>query len=257
MCELFGFTGRDKAVLNDYLREFFSHSQQHPSGWGMTILDEEKPQIIKEVVKASDSLYLKERLKQPILGQNVFAHIRLATIGNVEECNTHPFKREDVLGQQWTLIHNGTIFECKPMEKYCALQEGHTDSERLLLYILELVNHRILEKRASLELDEKIAIFDQVLAHAAPGNKLNFMVHDGRHIFVHTNYKDSLFYKEIKEGLVISTRPLDDGKWERVPFTRLVIYENGRMIYQGESHGEEYFEDPEKMKLLFLAFSGL
>lgn len=40
MCELFGFTGRIHQKLNQELKEFYSHSDEHPNGWGLAILDE-------------------------------------------------------------------------------------------------------------------------------------------------------------------------------------------------------------------------
>ena len=37
MCELFGLTGPDEIVVNEYLETFASHSVDHPNGWGIAL----------------------------------------------------------------------------------------------------------------------------------------------------------------------------------------------------------------------------
>ena len=37
MCELFGLTGPDEIVVNEYLETFAGHSVNHPNGWGLAI----------------------------------------------------------------------------------------------------------------------------------------------------------------------------------------------------------------------------
>lgn len=38
------------------------------------------------------------------------AHIRRATIGDVDIKNTHPFSKNDNSGRRWVLAHNGTMY---------------------------------------------------------------------------------------------------------------------------------------------------
>lgn len=257
MCELFGFTGRTTQKLNQELKEFYSHSDAHPNGWGLAILDEQNFSIEKEPLKASDSRYLKERLKEPIIGQTALAHIRLATIGNVERKNSHPFTGTDQSGRRWTLIHNGTIFECKPMEKYVQLQKGDTDSERILLYLIDLVNKETAGKGRALTAGERFAVLDRMVITISPENKLNFLIYDGELLYVHTNCADSLYLRRAQEGIYFSTQPLALGVWEPVPFTTLLACRQGELVLTGTNHGQEYFVDEKKMELLFLAYSEL
>ena len=77
-----------------------------------------------------------------MFAKTALAHIRLATIGNVEQDNCHPFTAVDNSGRTWTLIHNGTIFESDNIGKYVFLQKGETDSERILLYIVDSINKK-------------------------------------------------------------------------------------------------------------------
>ena len=67
--------------MNDYLREFYSHSNKHPHGWGVACLEKQEAMIEKEPLQAAKSHYLKERLSVPIYAKTAVAHIRYATIG--------------------------------------------------------------------------------------------------------------------------------------------------------------------------------
>lgn len=114
-------------------------------------MEEKEVQIEKEPVQATKSNYLKERLSVPIQVKNAFAHIRYATIGNVEYKNCHPYTKKDRNGRSWTLVHNGTIFHYQPLDRYVRLQNGDTDSERILLYLVDLVNQEERRLKRSME----------------------------------------------------------------------------------------------------------
>ena len=81
-------------------------------------MEENQIQLEKEPMQASRSNYLKERLTVPVLVKNAFAHIRYATIGNVEYKNCHPYTAKTLNGRQWSLVHNGTIFDYRPLNPY-------------------------------------------------------------------------------------------------------------------------------------------
>ena len=91
MCMLFGVTADKRIVVNDYLTTFFSHSEKHKNGWGLALLDDGLVSVEKEPVKARDSQYLRNRLTGKIKTSRMLAHIRRATMGEVNFCNTHPF----------------------------------------------------------------------------------------------------------------------------------------------------------------------
>lgn len=95
MCKILGVSFEKEACINDYLKTFYSHSNNHPHGWGLALADGDNINIEKEPVQASKSRYLKERLSQPIVTKTVLAHIRYATIGNIEYKNCHPYSRTD------------------------------------------------------------------------------------------------------------------------------------------------------------------
>lgn len=257
MCELFGICARKEYQINDYLREFFSHSKAHPHGWGLACMDGNASCIEKEPVQASKSIYLKSRLSIPIETKAAFAHIRYATIGNVEYQNCHPYMRKDKSGRCWTFIHNGTIFDYPPLGKYIREQTGDTDSERILMYIVDKISHSEKIKDRAWSAEERFRLLDCLVSNMAKGNKLNFLLYDGEVMYVHTNYADSLYYLEREEGILFSTQPLGKERWEKVPFTTLLAYREGKRIFTGTNHGNEYIDNEENMKYMYQIFSNL
>lgn len=257
MCELFGYSSIDSYVINDYLKEFFSHSNKHPHGWGLAYLDGKEVVIEKEPIQATKSNYLKEKLSQPIKKPNVVAHIRYATIGNVDYKNCHPYTKKDSNGRRWTLIHNGTIFDYPPLYKYIKSQKGDTDSERILLLLIDKINDAERVNGNVLSGEERFKILDCVISNMSKGNKLNFILYDGEYMYIHTNYKESLYYLEKNGAILFSTQPLSDENWEAVPFTRLLAYKNGKLRIKGKNHKNEYVDNEENMKLLYQIFSNL
>ena len=81
MCEIYGFSGNRKMKLNKDLREFYSHSADHPNGWGLALLDEEKTEIFKEVCRADRSGFLKEKLGAPIRTTAIPLRRRTTAVG--------------------------------------------------------------------------------------------------------------------------------------------------------------------------------
>jgi glutamine amidotransferase len=257
MCELFAFSGKREFEINDYLSEFYSHSDMHPHGWGLATMDGIEVQIEKETIQATKSNYLKERLAVPVRGKTVFAHIRYATIGNVERTNCHPYTKKDLSGRRWTMIHNGTIFDYPELNRYFKVQEGQTDSERILLHIVDLINDEIIGKGRELTDEERFNVLDNLVVSLSKGNKLNLILYDGEVLYVHTNQKDTLHYHKGEEEIVFSTHPLTDERWAKVPFTQLLAYREDTLVTRGTVHGNEYIETEEDLKFLYQIFSNL
>ena len=257
MCELFGISAAQPVRAEELLREFFSHSVQHPNGWGLATFPYGEVSIEKEPVQASKSAYLKERLWGRVQATVLLAHIRLATMGSMEYENCHPFLRQDNFGRRWVLIHNGTIFDYPPLAPYQYRQTGGTDSERVLLYLVDKIDQRQRELGRALEAEERCVLLDSLVAGTAPGNKLNLLIYDGELMYAHTNYANSLYVKQTGNAALFATVPLDHGDWQPMPFTALCSYRAGEKVYQGKPHGAEYFVKEEDMRYLFAAYSSL
>ncbi len=257
MCEIFGVIGREDFCANEYLKTFYSHSDKHPHGWGLACINKDEVMLEKESKQAGKSNYLKERLSQPVKAKTVLGHIRYATIGNIDYRNCHPYSGKDNYSRRWTFIHNGTIFDYPALNSYINKQVGDTDSERILLYILDKINEEQQARQRKLSFDERFDIIDSIVREMAKGNKLNFLLSDGRYLYVHSNCKETLYYLEKEDVTLFSTRPLSDENWQLVEFATLLAYKNGRLVKTGTTHNNEYVENKEAIKFLYQIFSDL
>lgn len=248
MCELFGVTSDHKIDLNEYLKTFISHSDEHPNGWGMALFDEGLS-VVHEPVRASNSKKLEQLLQRPISSADMLAHIRLATKGYVELENTHPFVKRDENGRVWTFAHNGTIFKAPVLNKYQEVQIGSTDSERILYYIIDRVNEEIGSDR--------IELIESIARDLSEHNKLNFILHDGEYYYVHINEGGTLHKLEDDGSVIFSTQALDDGDWKEVEQNKLFVYKDGKIIHEGKKHEFGHITTQEEMDMIFMNYSNL
>ena len=240
MCEIFAVSSETEIRLNAWLTEFFLHGSKHPNGWGLAVFYGNAVSLEKEPVESNKSSYLKDRLSHQILACNALAHIRQATVGKMEYANTHPFILRDNADRAWTLAHNGTIFDGTQTDAYVSKQEGSTDSERILYYFVDRINDRQSVTGRGLTAEERFAVIDGLIGELARNNKLNLTLYDGELLYVHTNYANSLFMREVDGGAVFATVPLDDGDWHCLPFMTPLAYRYGKRLFTGTCHGYEY-----------------
>ena len=234
MCELLGFSSRKRRRRNDLLREFYSHAEAHPHGWGLArFLDGGAPSIEKEPVCATCSTSLERLLADPVEERTLIAHIRLATVGHIEYKNCHPFTAADNSGRTWTLAHNGTIFNGAHLNDYMGIQYGDTDSERVLLHLVDQINVAQNHRRHALDETERFNVLSAAITELAQGNKLNLLIFDGE------------------------THPLTIGTWAPVPFTSLVSAKDGEIVRTSPPHGHEYIYNPEDYRLVYMNFARL
>ena len=251
MCEIFCFNSNTPKQVNECLQCFYNHSEEHPHGWGLATMQSDEFIIRKEPKKATCSQYLKDILSDPVVGKNVFAHIRLATVGDIISPNCHPFIEADDNNRSWMLIHNGTIFNSPELEKYKDKENGDTDSERILLYIIDKVNEFEKAKNAPSTIKERFEILRVIVEDLSKNNKLNLMIYDGDLTYIHSNMKDSLFYLKNDDGFLIASTPLtDDENWKPVELNKLFGLVDGNIIFESEEHDNEYVLTEEHEKAI-------
>lgn len=254
MCELLAVTGKDRIVINSFLTEFFRHSEVHSHGWGLSIFYGNAASLEKEPVKALESNYLHSRLNNDIRVTNAIAHIRLASVGALAYENCHPFIKHDNRGRGWTLAHNGTIFNPaavgtvnhgSSLDEYKSCQEGSTDSERILFWLIDNVNKTQTELGCPLSAAERFALIGRLVTALSNGNKLNLLIWDCDYLYVHTNYADTLYQKRLPESgsMIFATAPLGQPQgWQPVPFLRLQVWHQGMLVYDGAPDSTEYID---------------
>ncbi|EOD01461.1 hypothetical protein L21TH_0508 [Caldisalinibacter kiritimatiensis] len=174
-------------------------------------------------------------------GKLTIAHIRYKTLGEEKIENTHPFVK-GINNEKWVFAHNGSIIDPKVFDIFIQQEaKGDTDSERVFCYIAQN-----LREKNDRNLEYKIKVIEKSIKELAPYGKLNLLLSDGKHLFIHTNFKDSLYKYSGKGHVCFSTRPLTNivkkDEWSSVELNRLFVYFNGELIYRGRSHGYEYFK---------------
>ena len=275
MCELFGLSSSFEYETGPVLREFFSHAVQNPHGWGLVNMSGSRPFVQKEAVSALKSETLRALLDSGVRTDLLIGHIRFATKGSISLTNTHPFRQASSDGTTWTLAHNGTVFSCDELTGYVHKQEGETDSERILDLLLDRIDRALLDKidaardateNASckecadeiLTVEERIRTIDELIHIVTPGNKINILISDGTLLYAHSNMKGSMYY-HMEQGLAaVSSKPLESMEgWTEMPLNTLLAFRDGECVYRGAPHENEYIEDPEKLKFLFLDYAGM
>ena len=207
--------------------------------------------IDKEPVKATCSQHLKDILSHPVIGKNVFAHIRLATVGEIVSPNCHPFTKADDNNRSWMLIHNGTIFDYPKLDEYIDKESGDTDSERILLYIIDKINEFEKSKDAPSTIKERFNILTEIVEDLSKNNKLNLMIYDGDLTYIHSNMNDSLYYLKNEEGFLVATTPLtDDENWKPAETNKLFGLIDGNIIFESEEHENEFILTEEHEKAM-------
>lgn len=240
MCELLGISSAKEIACNELLKAFFGHAVDNPDGWGLARFYGNAVSLEKEPVSALESAYLKNRMTDEIREDILIAHIRKASVGNLSYQNSHPFARRDASGRLWTLAHNGTIFESPVLEPYAQLQNGSTDSERILYYLVDRISAS--ENPVERSTKERFSVVEDVVRRITPKNMVNLLLYDGELFYAHTNRKDSLYLLCQEESVVISSKPLTQADWEPVPLNTLLAFRYGKLVYTGKNHGNEYIK---------------
>lgn len=271
MCELFAANLQQPQALNAQLSTFFGDANMHPHGWGLAVREDSGSLTLrKEARRATDSRLLGEILRQPVCASHVLAHIRYATAGHVSYDNTHPFEGRDAAGTKWAFVHNGSIFHQKLIEPFSFQARGQSDSERVLLYLIDVLNHVDAANTQDAARGAKAAggnpagkasgfgrrfeALSLALAALSAGNKLNVILDDGTYTYVHTNTEDdTLYFRQDKNGVLFCTRPLDEAGWQPLPKCRLLAYRDGRLAQVAPALSATYHFDQGQLDAFLLA----
>lgn len=230
MCEIYGFCGSVPVRLNKYTNEFWSHSRIHRDGFGYYLQDKNDFYVNPQ----SAMMYLSELHKKDFISKLAMCHIRLKTHGDATIENCHPFIKEDIRGVAWSLIHNGFIEDNYYIDAFSLIQSGETDSERILLSIVEAVNvayeHSWVDNEAEMMYFIYSAI-EKTIRDVSVLGKVNLIFTDSstNNMYVYMNAK-SLYYLENEDGIHISTTKLSNENWRSVQPNKLHIFNSGERV---------------------------
>lgn len=231
MCEVYGFCGSHKTLINKYTDEFWKHAKIHQDGFGYYLADYDE----LYVNPASAIQYLDKLAKKNFNTSLALCHIRFKTHGEATRENCHPFSKFDSKGIKWTLIHNGYICDNCNTAALSTLQSGNTDSERMLLSIVETINHfyehALIENRNEFK-TFLYACIERELQDLSQLGKTNFIFTDSyyENMYVFMNHPNTLFMLKTDDGFHISTTKLTDENWVPVEPYKLHIFNNGEKL---------------------------
>lgn len=231
MCEIYGFCGSVPTKLNKYTDEFWLHSRIHQDGFGYYLAD--KDQLYVNPKSAMN--YIKGLSKFNFVSKLALCHIRFKTHGPASVENCHPFIKKDIHGIKWSLIHNGYIDDNLVTAALSKIQAGETDSERILLSIVESVNS--FYEHSWITDPEEFLFYlylqlEITISELANLGKVNLIFTDSltNNMYVYMNHPRTLYYLDTPNGIHISTTKLSDEQWVPVEPFKLHILNNGKVL---------------------------
>lgn len=237
MCELYAINSLRPVRANEHLGAFFQDAVVNPDGWGLAWRTTDGVFLYKEELSALDSTCLRYLLDDPIRSRSIVAHIRNATRGLRTYNNCHPFLRRDTTGRRWVIAHNGTMLDSHLIDGYGAWALGDTDSERVVIYLIDAIDDLAIRKGSPLTFGERFVALARAMQELSMSNKLNLIIDDGEYTYVHTNTVGPTLYVRVSGPTAFfCTRPLDGDGWVALPRNRLIAYRAGRVERMGARH---------------------
>ncbi len=253
MCQLLGMSAN---VPTDICFSFTGFRQRggatdhHSDGWGIGFFESRGCRVFIDTEASVNSPIAQLVSSYPIRSKNVIAHIRKATVGQIELQNTHPFVRE-MNGQYWLFAHNGDL---RPFSyaKGQYTPVGDTDSEQAFCHLLNRLQAIGLTGQAA---DHEV--FIEVAAVARELVQLgtcNFLLSNGQILLAHCSTKlawivrqapfttahlsDDDVTVDFREHTgpndrvaVIATEPLTrNEQWQLVPANTLLLFRDGELL---------------------------
>ncbi len=254
MCRLYGFMATDPTRLECSLvaaqnalqvqSDRDARGRRNADGWGIARWSEGGFEVVQSTKPAFADRRFAEEARETV-SPTVIAHVRGATVGNIDMVNTHPFAHGP-----WVFAHNGTLtthgtLAPALLHDVHATPAGSTDSELIFQWLLGrmaesgLDPHRPAYDVAPVARLVEQAVLDLVRAslvdptEAPP--KLNFLLSDGINL-VASRWGNSLYWTlrsgirdcaicgtihcpeadDTYRAVVVASEPLTDEVWVEV-----------------------------------------
>lgn len=253
MCQLLGMncnTPTDIVFSFEGFRLRGGLTDSHADGFGIAFFEGHGVRLLQDDKPCAHSPVADLVQKYQIKSENVIAHIRKATQGQVHLVNTHPFVRE-IWGEYWVFAHNGNLrnFNINSGEFFNPV--GTTDSEAAFCYLLEQLRQRFRYKPKDKEL---FAAITEITHELRQYGLFNYMLSNGDWLIAHAS---TLLFYIIRQApfgeaalvdedvsidfsavttpfdrvAVITTLPLTcNEKWEQLAVNELVMFRQGEIV---------------------------
>ncbi|HEY4080692.1 MAG TPA: class II glutamine amidotransferase [Burkholderiaceae bacterium] len=139
MCQLLGMNANTPTDVMFSFAGLATRADEHKDGFGIAFFEGCGLRHFVDHHSARVSPLAELVKHYPIKSDNVIAHIRKATQGQVSLENTHPFQRE-LWGRYWVFAHNGNLVDFNPRLHAAFKPVGQTDSERAFCWLMQELN---------------------------------------------------------------------------------------------------------------------
>ncbi len=232
MCRLFAIHSSQPVGVRQAFAALKVQSFEHKDGWGIARFPNSGVEVERGLEPAHASARF-DRLGESLQERTLLAHIRLASVGGVVACNTHPFS-----GSGWAFSHNGTLNQfsrCRAaLEQMIAPDllaavQGDTDSERCFaLFLTHLrdtgaTTPRAMARALALTIHAARACVD---AGAEKPSSVNVLASNGETLIAARAGK-SLVRLRQPEGWVVASEPMwADAIWQSIPEASVSVYDS-------------------------------
>lgn len=272
MCQLLGMNCNTPTDISFSFKGFSKRgglTDHHTDGFGIGFFEGAGLRLFLDDKPSAHSPMADLIQYYEIKSENVIAHIRKATQGQVTLENTHPFQRE-LWGEYWLFAHNGNLKQFNPPFGQYYRPVGNTDSERAFCYILEHLRQRFDVKPDSNTLFQSV----QELTHEIRSyGMFNFLLSDGDLMFAHAS---TLLYYIIRKApfgeahlvdddvaidfaqvttqddrvAVIATLPLTHNEtWQQLACDELALFHNGDIVRRHQPEKLVYLSQEEGLAI--------
>lgn len=255
MCELLALSFNKPIRPHFSLRVFNRRGTYNPDGWGLGYYPDQASQVVKEPVKAGDSL-MADFIKNQVRSKLIISHIRYSSRGGKMFKNTHPFQRE-MGGKDYVFAHNGTLKNASKLSTGRFLPLGETDSEKAFCHLL----HRLEQLRIDSWSQENVNSLQKILKQINTLGTFNCLFSDGEYLFVYFDaaaynglcyvirtfpyneviLEDEDFAIDLQEekdaqqkGLIFATKKLSNEPWKKLLPGELLICKQGQILASSE-----------------------
>lgn len=255
MCQLLGMNCNTPTDILFSFEGFHRRgglTDHHADGWGIAFFEGPGVRVFLDDKPSSESPVADLVRRYPIKSENVIAHIRKATQGEIRLENCHPFVRE-MWGRYWIFAHNGDLKSFAPPAGHFYRPVGGTDSERAFCHILETLRHKwgAMPETGALYLE-----LDRLAREIRAFGVFNFMLSNGELLFAHCSTHLHFIVRQAPFNTahlvdddvsvdfatvttpndrvaVIATQPLTDNEaWTALAPGELVLFRDGTPLYR-------------------------
>ena len=181
MCQLLGMNANTPTDVMFSFTGLATRAEEHKDGFGIAFFEGHGLRHFVDHHSARNSPLAELVKHYPIKSDNVIAHIRKATQGQVSLENTHPFQRE-LWGRYWVFAHNGNLVDFAPRLHAAFKPVGQTDSERAFCWLMQEMakaHHQVPS------IDELTHTLAELMPQLNRHGTFNMLLSNGRALWAH------------------------------------------------------------------------